>query len=208
MTTVVVMAKEPRPGRVKTRLCPPCTPQEAARLAAAALADTLAAVEAASCARRLLAFDGCAGDWHRPGWDLVAQVDGELGQRLGAAATAVDGPVLLVGMDTPQLSGALLDHACERLAEPGIDAVLGPADDGGYWAVGFHRPVEGAFDEVPMSTAATGRHQRARLDALGLRVGALPRLRDVDTFADARAVAALIPHSGFAHAVHDTLAAR
>ncbi|HEU5307881.1 MAG TPA: TIGR04282 family arsenosugar biosynthesis glycosyltransferase [Acidimicrobiia bacterium] len=208
MTTVVVMAKEPRPGRVKTRLCPPCTPRQAATIAAAALADTLAAVDASGCHARVLAFAGRSESWRRAGWSVVPQVAGGLGQRIGAAVASFAGPVLVVGMDTPQLTPTVLDDACARLTAPDVDAVLGPADDGGYWAIGFRDRRAGAFDDVEMSTSDTGRQQRARLDALGLRVTELPRLRDVDTIEDARSVAALAPASHFAHALQTSVGAR
>jgi rSAM/selenodomain-associated transferase 1 len=208
MTTVVVMAKEPRPGRVKTRLCPPCSPTEAATLAAAALHDTLAAVDACACSRRVLAFDGRPDGWLRPGWSLLRQVDGGLGRRLDAAARAVAGPVLLIGMDTPQVTPRLLDDASARLSAPGVDAVLGPADDGGYWVIGFRTPPAGAFEGVAMSSADTGRQQRARLEALGLRTDVLPALRDVDTVGDARLVADVAPTSAFAHAFRGLAAVR
>jgi rSAM/selenodomain-associated transferase 1 len=207
VTTVVVMAKEPVPGRVKTRLCPPCTPGQAAGIAAAALADTLAAVDASGCRARVLAFDGCSESWRRAGWSVVPQVTGGLGRRLDAAVAEVAGPVLVVGMDTPQLSPAVLDDACARLTAPDVDAVLGPADDGGYWAIGFRDRRAGAFDDVTMSTSDTGRQQRARLHALGLRVTELGRLRDVDTVEDARAVAALAPATRFAHALSTSVGA-
>lgn len=199
MTTIVVVAKEPVPGKVKTRLCPPCSPREAADLAAAALADTIAAVDASGCRHRVLAFDGRAPRRH--GWTVVPQVSGDLGRRLDAAVGSIPGPILVVGMDTPQLTPALLDDACARLAQPEVDAVLGPADDGGYWAIGFSGRRGGAFDDVPMSTPHTGRHQRERLHAIGLRVAALPSLRDVDTIDDARAVAHDAPGSRFARAL-------
>ncbi len=198
MTTVVVMAKSPVPGRVKTRLCPPCSPEQAAALAAAALADTLAAVDGSACERRVLALDGAPGPWVPPGWKVVPQVDGGLGARLGGAVLAVDGPVLVVGMDTPQVTPAILDGAWAQLLAPGCDAVLGPAADGGYWTIGVRVPRAGLFDDVEMSTAKTGTQQRARLRALGLTVAELERLRDVDTYADALAVAACIPSSRFA----------
>jgi rSAM/selenodomain-associated transferase 1 len=200
VTTIVVIAKEPRAGRVKTRLCPPCTPDGAAALAAAALADTLESVQRASCTRRVLALDGAAGPWVPPGFTVAPQAEGGLGDRLAAAVTAVSGPVLVVGMDTPQLSPALLDDACARLLAPSIDAVLGPALDGGYWCIGFRhaRGRRTAFRGVPMSSVDTGLRQRQRLVELGMRVDDLAPLRDVDTIDDARAVAAQIPRSSFA----------
>ncbi len=201
MTTVVVIAKEPRPGRVKTRLCPPCSPREAATIAEAALGDTLVAVARTRCAARVVALDGDRGPWLPAGFDVVPQAGGDLGTRLAAASDAVAGPVLVIGMDTPQVTPALLERACLRLADPTVDAVLGQARDGGYWAIGFRGRRDAAFAGVPMSTAATGNAQRARLHALGLRVDELPHLRDVDTFADARAVARLVPTSSFARSV-------
>ncbi|GAB2471058.1 hypothetical protein GCM10027162_78090 [Streptomyces incanus] len=71
MTTLLVIAKEPRPGRVKTRLTPPFTPGQAAELAEAALADTLHAVAATPAARRVLVLDGAPGPWLPPGFDVV-----------------------------------------------------------------------------------------------------------------------------------------
>jgi len=198
---VVVMAKSPQPGRVKTRLCPPCTPAEAATLAAAALADTLAAVEALPQIRPVVALDGPVGPWLPRAFDVVPQVAGDLGTRLAAATTTVGGPMLVVGMDTPQLDTALLDNALRALLAPGVDAVLGPATDGGYWAIGLDSPTGCEFDDVPMSTDHTGAAQLARLSALGLRVGSLTVQRDVDTFADALAVAVAAPATRFAAAV-------
>jgi hypothetical protein len=207
VTTVVVMAKTPIPGRVKTRLCPPCTPQQAAALAAAALADTFSAVQAAACERRVLTLDGAPGPWVPRGWTIVPQATGGLGARLDAAVLTVDGPVLVVGMDTPQITPEILDDAFARLLAPGTDAVLGPADDGGYWAIGVRAPRGGLFDDVEMSTARTGAQQRARLQALGLTVEELECLRDVDTFADALEVADRIPSSRFANQLAGTYVA-
>jgi rSAM/selenodomain-associated transferase 1 len=198
---IVVIAKSPVPGRCKTRLCPPCTPLEAARLAEAALRDTLAAVAATPVRRRLLALDGQAGDWLRPGFELVAQRGEGLGERLGNALLAARGPTLLVGMDTPQLTAGLLRAALARLSRPGVDAVLGPALDGGYWAIGLRDPDPAVFRGVPMSEATTCAAQRRRLRELGLRTVELPLLRDVDTIADGLAVAAQRPGSAFARAL-------
>jgi uncharacterized protein len=197
---LIVIAKEPVPGRVKTRLAPRLTPREAAEVAEAAIADTLAAVAAVDATRRVLALDGRAGDWLPAGFDVVPQCRGGLGERLAGAFEAAGGPALLVGMDTPQLSPGLLRRSAAMLVEPRVDAVLGPAADGGYWAIGLRRPDPRVFEGVPMSSARTGLAQRRRLAELGLRVAELPTLRDVDTYADARAVARLCPRSRFAAA--------
>lgn len=195
---LIVIAKAPRPGRSKTRLCPPCTPEQAAALARAALADTLRAVSATACAERVLALDGEPGPWLPPGFEVVAQAGGGLDRRLAHAFSHHDGPTLLIGMDTPQVTPALLEDSIAALLAPGADAVLGGAEDGGYWAIGFRRPDPGAFDGVPMSSEETGARQRARLLELGLRVAELPRLRDVDLIEDAEAVAGECPDGEFA----------
>jgi uncharacterized protein len=148
----------------------------------------------------VLALDGEADGWLPPGFELHAQRGDGLGERLGNALAAAGGPALVVGMDTPQLSPALLRIAARRLAEPDVDAVLGPAFDGGYWTIGLDRPGPGAFDGVPMSSADTCAAQRARLAELGLRTAELPALRDVDTIADAASVARDHPDTGFATA--------
>lgn len=192
-TTLLVIAKEPRPGRVKTRLTPPFTPEEAAGLAEAALADTLHAVSAVPAARRVLVLDGTAGAWLPPRFDVVPQCAGGLDERLADAFARCDGPALLIGMDTPQVTPELLD-----VDFADCDAWFGPAEDGGFWALGLADPDPALLRGVPMSTAVTGALQRERLVRAGLRVRDLPRLRDVDTAADARAVAALAPHSRFA----------
>jgi rSAM/selenodomain-associated transferase 1 len=195
---LVVIAKAPVPGRSKTRLSPPCTPAQAAALAEAALADTLQAVAAAPAARRVVVLDGAPGDWLPVGFEVIAQHGDGLDERVAHAFADVGGPALLVGMDTPQVTPELLAAGARALAADGTDAVLGLAADGGYWAIGLRRADRALFVGVPMSDGATGAAQRERLDAAGLRVAALPELRDVDTIADAEAVAALAPDGRFA----------
>ncbi|MGW1161196.1 TIGR04282 family arsenosugar biosynthesis glycosyltransferase [Streptomyces sp. NPDC002513] len=203
--TLLVIAKEPVPGRVKTRLTPPYTPQQAAALAEAALADTLHTVLRVPARRRVLVLDGAPGAWLPPGFDVVPQAPGGLDERIAAAFThCADGPALLIGMDTPQLTPGLLDG----VGEDGHDAWFGPAADGGFWALGLADPARaGALVRgVPMSTDRTGAVQRARMAAAGLSVGDLPVLRDVDTAADAAEAAAdCAPGARFA-AVLDRLA--
>jgi len=193
VTTLLVIAKEPRPGRVKTRLTPPFTPEEAAALAEASLVDTLHVLLATPARRRVLVLDGAPGPWLPPGFDVVPQCGGGLDERLAAAFAGCDGPALLIGMDTPQVTPALLtvDFA-------DCDAYFGPAEDGGFWALGLADPDPALLRGVPMSTPTTGAVQRARLTAAGLCVRDLPPLRDVDTAYDAELVAAEAPEGRFA----------
>ncbi|MFV8183726.1 TIGR04282 family arsenosugar biosynthesis glycosyltransferase [Streptomyces sp. AF1B] len=191
MTTLLVVAKEPRPGRVKTRLTPPFTPREAAALAEAALADTLEVVARTPARRRVLVLDGEPGPWLPPGFEVLRQCPGGLDERLAAAFAHCTGPALLIGMDTPQVTPELLtvDFA-------DCDAYFGPAEDGGFWALGLADPDPALLLGVPMSTSHTGAVQRARL--AGLRVRDLPPLRDVDTARDAELVAEEAPCGRFA----------
>ncbi|MBD0838392.1 MULTISPECIES: DUF2064 domain-containing protein [unclassified Streptomyces] len=191
MTTLLVIAKEPRPGRVKTRLTPPFTPEEAAALAEASLADTLGVVARTPARRRVLVLDGSPGPWLPPGFEVVPQCAGGLDERLATAFAGCAGPTLLIGMDTPQVTPDLLS-----VDFTDCDAYFGPAADGGFWALGLSRPDPSRLRGVPMSTPHTGAHQRARL--ADLRVRDLPVLRDVDTADDARAVAEAAPHGRFA----------
>lgn len=204
-TQLLVVAKEPVPGRVKTRLCPPATPEQAARIAAAALADTLDAVAATPAERRVLALDGGPVPIP-PGVAVLPQRGEGLAHRLANAYADSARPglaTLLVGMDTPQLDPALLTAAIEGLST--VDAVLGGAVDGGWWALGLRDPAHAeALRGVPMSTERTGALTAEALRRRGLRVAELAVLRDVDTAADARLVAAAMadrPGSRFVTAV-------
>jgi glycosyltransferase A (GT-A) superfamily protein (DUF2064 family) len=207
-TNLLVLAKTPVPGRVKTRLCPPCTPRQAALIAAAAIDDTVATVSAAPAGVRTLVADG---DLAAPeGWARVPQRGGPLAERIAHAYADAHVPGttgLLIGMDTPQIDAGLLGPAMERLGRDDTDAVLGLAEDGGWWALGLRDPrYAGVIRSVPTSTADTGALTLAALRAQGLRVAMLPTLIDVDTAADARAVAALCPAgSRFAGAVRAVL---
>ena len=196
-STVLVIAKRPVPGKVKTRLTPPFTPEQAAALAAAALRDTLATAAAVPAARHVLLFDGDPSGWVPEGWDVVEQVEGDLDARLtaGFVTVADGGPAVLVGMDTPQVTVSDLPPL-----PTGADACLGLATDGGFWAIGFADPARAAavIPDVPMSTDRTGVEQHRRLRAAGMTVVDLGVLTDVDDETTARAVAATAPRSRFA----------
>lgn len=199
-TQLLVIAKAPVPGRVKTRLCPPCTPGQAAEIAAAALADTLSAARAADAVRHVIVH---SGQIVAPGWRGTAQRGDGLDERLANAFadTALPGTAsMLIGMDTPQVSPALLDAIRAGLDEH--DAVLGPAEDGGWWALALRDPAHaGALRGIPMSTVDTGRLTALAMRERGLRIGYGPPLRDVDTAIDARQVADSCPYGTFAAAV-------
>ena len=199
---VVVIAKEPVPGRVKTRLTPPFTPEEAAALAEAALADTLAAVAKATVVRRVLALEGMAGSWLPAGFDVIGQrgrgLDERIAWALDDARVTLPVPVVLIGMDTPQVTPALLAAAAEPLVSRTADATFGLAEDGGFWALGLREPDPALVLGVPMSRQDTGARQLARLEEAGLRVKMLPELTDVDTVHEAERVAAVTPGSRFA----------
>jgi rSAM/selenodomain-associated transferase 1 len=196
---LAVIAKAPVAGRVKTRLCPPCAPAQAAALAEASLRDTLAAMRLAA-APRAIVLDGVAGAWHA-GERLVAQRGDGLDERLAAAFADLGGPALIVGMDTPQVTPRHLRRSLAALTSH--DAVLGPAVDGGYWCIGLREPrhAAAALHGVPMSVAQTLDAQRERLALLGLRTAIADPLLDVDTYADAVEVACLAPGTGFARLV-------
>ncbi len=205
MTIVIVLAKAPQPGRVKTRLTPPLTAEQAAAIAEAALEDTFRAVLGTTRSSGTVSvFDGDPSPWVPPGVTALPQVDGGLDRRLPAAFGDVHAlhrtSMVLIAMDTPQVTAEMIDDAIDALAGRDVDAVLGPADDGGYWLIGLRalRPDEASYDalfhEVPMSTDATGAAQQDRLLSCGWRVRNLGQLRDIDTIDDIVAVTAAGPH--------------
>jgi len=195
--TLLVIAKEPVPGRVKTRLTPPYTPTRAAAIAASALADTLDTVARTPARRRILALAGNPGPWLPPCFEVMPQRGDGLDERLANAFAATGGPTVVIGMDTPQITPAILTDAARRLED--CDAVFGPAADGGFWLLGLRAPDPDLLLGVPMSRPDTGACQLRRLD--GLRVATLGTLVDVDTADDAVRVAAQAPGTRFAAAV-------
>jgi hypothetical protein len=210
---LLMVAKAPVPGLAKTRLTPPATPYQAADIAAAALLDSLDAMLATPGALPVVAMTG----------DLTNAVRrDELRSRLGAAfvveqrgarfadrlanahadaALAYPGfPIVQIGMDTPQVTPALLAATAAALDD--ADAVLGPAADGGWWVLGLTNPTDAALLRgIPMSTPDTFRDTLAALVDAGRQTGKVAELSDVDTIADAEQVASDVPGSRFAAAV-------
>lgn len=217
---LLVLAKAPVPGRVKTRMCPPLTPAQAARVASAALLDTLDAVLAVPQAASAVALTGQLGRAEDAAalvaalrrTTVIRQRGNTLGERIcaahtDAAAIAPGLPVLQIGMDTPQVDAGLLGHCLDVLDGPGVDAVFGPARDGGWWALGVRDPaLTGLIADVPTSCPDTGERTLATLRAAGCHVAELPELSDVDTVEDVVAVAAGMPNGRFTAAVTTALA--
>lgn len=209
--SVLVMAKAPVAGQAKTRLAVGVGEAAAADLAAAALLDTLAAGAAAYPAdRRVLALGGDLAEGARPdelrlaadGWLVVPQRGRGFGERLvhghREAHRLAGGPVVQVGMDTPQVTAALL-HEVAALSHAHDAPVLGPADDGGWWVLVTTHPEQAeVLSSVPMSRADTGRLTAAALAGAGHRAVVGPALRDVDHVDDAHHVAASAPDTRFA----------
>ncbi|MGI8576776.1 MAG: TIGR04282 family arsenosugar biosynthesis glycosyltransferase [Nocardioidaceae bacterium] len=211
---VLVVAKSPVAGRVKTRLARLVGDTAAADLAAAAFLDTLDVCEARfGVGRRVVALDGelasaargreLAGRLRH--WRVIGQSGQGLGSRLAGAhrdaAMIIDGPVVQVGMDTPQLTSPALADLTRCLSIGDCDAVLALAEDGGWWALGLRDPrLARLLADVPMSTSDTGRCTRRSLRLAGARVAVGWWLRDVDDRADAEAVSASCAHSRFAEA--------
>jgi glycosyltransferase A (GT-A) superfamily protein (DUF2064 family) len=211
-SVVLVVAKAPIAGLAKTRLIPDSSAAAAARIAAAALLDTLDAVLATPDVTPVVALTGKLADAESAGelsrlldrCTVITQRGRGLDGRLAAAhedvAELFPGRfVLQIGMDTPQVRPELLSGSLARLEEH--DAVLGPAADGGWWALGLRDPRNGAaLRGVAMSQADTAVMTRSALYARGLTVGTLPTLSDVDTVADVLRVAERVPGSRFAMA--------
>lgn len=192
--TVLVVAKAPVPGLAKTRLAASVGADVAADIAAAALLDTLDAVAAAPVQRRVVALTGDLDDACRGheiadrlgDFTVVTQRGDGFGERLvhaHADAARPGLPVLQIGMDTPQVSAALLAECAHALLD--ADAVLGMACDGGWWVLGVHDAATAAcLRTVPMSRPDTGNLTLAALRDNGITVQMLDELADVDTVTD------------------------
>lgn len=194
---VLVMAKAPEPGRVKTRLCPPLDPVRACEFHTALLLDTLALVRRVG-GIRLLAYSGPRSwfDCHAPDFECFEQCGNDLGERLDHAlgyTLSRHSPVLCIGSDSPHLNMRLFARAADLLDTHPV--VLGPARDGGYYLVGL-RNYQDLFRGMPMSTDRLLAATLERCAQLNLEVGLLAEDRDCDTWAD---VMALRGHLGEGH---------
>ena len=192
---VIVFAKAPVLGQVKTRLARGIGEARALELYRWCGATTLAQLRDERW-QRWVAFTppgqrAVTEGWLGPADRWIAQCDGDLGARLAAAVAAAfaagDGPVLLVGTDCVAVTAERVAEALRLLATH--DAVLGPAYDGGYYLLGLTRP-RAVFDGIPWSTGTVADDTRARLRRAGATWAELPAERDLDEAADLVALSA------------------
>lgn len=185
------MAKEPRPGRVKTRLCPPLAPDEAARLYEAFVEDTLGGLGAVDHSLRLYGADPpmtrLAALAKAFGVPLATQCVGDLGRRMAAAMQAEFASaerVVVIGADSPDLPAERINEAFAALDR--VDVCIGPATDGGYYLLAAKRrvPVEVLGSDIPWSTDGVLIATRARLRAAGTQFRELEHWSDVDEYDD------------------------
>jgi len=187
-----VMAKAPEPGKVKTRLCPPLSPDEAAELYRCFLMDRIAQAREVGGVERALAYTPAAAvavfAAMAPGLTLLPQRGGDLTSRLVAVCGQLFrndyDAVILIDSDSPTLPTEYLDRAVAVMKAADHDVVLGPSDDGGYYLIGMRRPHPELFEDVPWSTPTVLAETEERASALRLTSARLPAWYDVDTAAD------------------------
>jgi rSAM/selenodomain-associated transferase 1 len=193
---LIIFAKEPRPGQVKTRLSPPLSPEEAAQLYHSFLLDILEEMARVPEVRLAVAFSPLGAQvWFRglapPGADLFPQEGADLGERMARAFAqgfaAGFGPVLLRGSDVPDLPAAVVSEAREVLAAGRAQVVLGPATDGGYHLVGLAEPQPRLFQGPAWSSSTVLTDTVSLARQLGLRVHLLPPWPDIDTYENLQA---------------------
>lgn len=197
---IVVMAKAPRPGEVKTRLCPPLSLAHAAALYRCFLVDTVAQAKRLERAATAIAYTPLGArvvfEEACPGFILIPQRGDDLGARLASTFEQMFAlgfaAVVAMGADTPTLPLAYLERAIELVRHPGGDVVLGPTDDGGYYLIGLRALHRTLFEGIPWSTGRVLAETLRHAERAGLTAACLPPWRDVDTVEDLRALEAAL----------------
>ena len=196
-SAIAIMAKEPEPGKVKTRLCPPLTPREAADLYCAFLLDTVGLISETPGADLFLAYDPQTAReffsqmFPRP-VECIPQGTGDLGDRLSRISRRLFSrgyrKLVILASDTPHLPQDCIHRAFSRLDE--TDVVLGPCDDGGYYLVGSRVHAPALFEGIAWSTSAVLEQTTGRAEDAGLTWEVLPSCYDIDTIDDLRRLVA------------------
>ncbi|HEY5996472.1 MAG TPA: TIGR04282 family arsenosugar biosynthesis glycosyltransferase [Candidatus Deferrimicrobiaceae bacterium] len=190
MQTVILMAKAPIAGTVKTRLCPPLSQGEAARLYERLLLDAAGCLRAVPSASLVASFaPAAAAPYFRgaafEGFRASAQRGADLGERMtnaiGEAFAGGAKRVAIVGADCPGLSPGRVALAFDELRR-GADAVFGPTPDGGFYLAGFNAFPGGLFGPgIPWSTGSVMADVLGRCRKSGMAWSLLPEERDIDT---------------------------
>lgn len=189
---IAIMAKAPRAGEVKTRLCPPFSTTEAAELYRCFLLDKIGQVRMLTNASPAIAYTPEEGrtffEEFAPGFVLLPQRGPDLGSRLANIfAQLFDqgyGAAMAIDSDTPTLPPLYLKQAIDLIATPGVDLVLGPSEDGGYYLIGLRKLYRDLFEDMAWSTAEVMPETIRRAETQGLRVACLPTWFDIDTADD------------------------
>jgi uncharacterized protein len=190
MHRLLLMAKAPTPGYVKTRLTPPLSARQAAALYRAMLRDTIDRLQALDDVDVYVAVDAPADaiDIFPSAWQVFPQCDGSLGDRLADAWRVLQtraqafGPVLAIGADSPTVPLAYMQQGWDALMR--ADMVLGPTTDGGCYAIGLRAAPEDIFDTIYWSTHVVYAQLRQRMVDRGRAVATLSAWYDIDTPAD------------------------
>ena len=188
-TALIIFAKAPIEGYVKTRLCPPLTPDEAASLHGSLVLDVLERCQLLKGCDRILAgaptsthpfFGAMKTRFKIPIWD---QRGDDLGSRMAQAFQAALGTPyesgIIIGTDIPGITVSILSAAFKSLEKH--DVVIGPTKDGGYYLIGLKKNVPALFDKIAWSTDTVFSDTQEKAKELGLSLKVLPMLRDLDT---------------------------
>ena len=206
---LIVVAKQPAPGRTKTRLSPPLKPEQASKLYECFLNDTLDLIRQVKQVQPVVAFlpAGAEGYFQQlaSDFDLIQQEGPDLGARLDNAISSYLSRgyqrVVIMNSDSPTLPS---DHLCQAFAslEAGADVVLGPCEDGGYYLIGVKQPIPRLLQEVKMSTPTVAADTIALADEENLKVHLLPSWYDVDDAASLKRLAEEVTNGSPQAAVH------
>ena len=175
---IAIFARWPEPGKAKTRLIPALGAEGAANLYRTLLELTVREARSSGLRFHLRVIGGepqAFRDWLGSDCDVRDQGDGDLGEKL----TRVPTPGMMIGSDCPGLTAALLQEAAKALDTH--EAVIGPADDGGYWLLGLRAPCPDLFTDMEWSTPQVFPETMRRLAAKGITPHLLPELTDIDT---------------------------
>lgn len=208
---VAMMAKVPRAGDVKTRLCPPLTPEAAAALYCGFVLDSAAKITMLETVQPVISYAPANGEAFFadavPDWMRLPQAEGDLGVRMHNCFTQLLAQgydhVLLTGSDLPTLPLTIFRQAIKLAAAPQIDVILGPSEDGGYYLIGLRAPCADLFTCMTWSTPDVLAETVRRAERLGLHIAYLPTWYDIDTPADLSRLQTALTQP-YTHSLHHT----